>query len=87
MNSKSCLKMRKCTGYNNVVIRWLPFLVLTLVFPLLTRGFADLIPQTFRFVGSLAWISEESCLMDLTACPGTQDRLSVRQCHVPVPAV
>lgn len=25
VNSKSCLKMRKCTGYNSVVIRWLPF--------------------------------------------------------------
>lgn len=25
VNSKSCLKMRKCTGYNSVVTRWLPF--------------------------------------------------------------
>lgn len=87
VNSKSCLKMRKCTGYNSVVIRWLPFFGVDISLSSANQRICKpLTPQTFRFAGSLAWISGESCLVDLTACPGTQDRLSVRKRRVPVPA-
>lgn len=42
--------------------------------------------QTLRFPGSLGWISGGACLVDLTAYPGAQGRLSVGEPCVPSPA-